>query len=435
MSTTTVKAEHGREALDDIAIKLGISTPPIVTHQSPGKAIDPHAWPDPLDDAAFHGIAGELTNLLSPQSEADPAAILIQFLAATGNCIGRGPHYLVEGDRHGPQLYVALVGGTGHGRKGTSWGRIRQVLDMVADRWAHDRIVSGLSSAEGLLHAVRDATDDDPGSDDRRLLVVEPELASALRVMMRDGNTLSATVRQAWDRGDLRTLTKHSPITATGTHISIIGHITADELRRYMDRTEAANGYANRYLYVCTRRSKCLPDGGGEVDLGDIAQRLASVIDTARSIARVEMDDAARAVWHRVYPTLSAGVPGMLGAVTARAEAQVIRLALIYALLDGVNRINTGHLRAGLAIWTYAEASARYVWGSALGDPVADDLLRAIQGAGTAGMTRTEIRDLFKRHKSAEQITRALDLLARLGYAKSRNEDTGGRAAEIWTIA
>jgi len=49
------------------------------------------------------------------------------------------------------------------------------------------------------------------------------------------------------------------------------------------------------------------------------------------------MTPAARAIWQAVYPELSEGSGGLHGSVTARAEAQCIRLALVYALLDGVD--------------------------------------------------------------------------------------------------
>ncbi len=51
---------------------------------------------------------------------------------------------------------------------------------------------------------------------------------------------ISAIVRDAWDNGSLANLTKNSPLTATNAHVAIIGHITADELRRSFTSTEAA---------------------------------------------------------------------------------------------------------------------------------------------------------------------------------------------------
>lgn len=56
----------------------------------------PTAWPAPLGEDAFHGLPGRVVSVISPHSEADPAALLVQFLIAFGNVVGRGPHYLVE---------------------------------------------------------------------------------------------------------------------------------------------------------------------------------------------------------------------------------------------------------------------------------------------------------------------------------------------------
>jgi hypothetical protein len=405
-----------------------------------------------MDAAALYGLAGDVVRTIEPQTEADPVGILTQYLAAVGNAIGRGPYYQVEGDRHGSKLFVVLVGDTSKARKGTSWGRVQEIMELVDDRWVRDRVHSGLSSGEGVIWAVRDPIRQmvkqgkganaqlieeivDPGVADKRLMIVEPEFAGALSVMRREGNILSRVIRDAWDRGDLATLTKHSPARATGAHVSIIGHITADELRQSLDETSMSNGYANRFLFICVRRSLVLPFGGalGRADVHSLGMRTQVAIDSARRVTSVIMTPAARDGWVRVYPSLSEGQPGLLGAILARAEAQTIRLAMLYALLDGLAEIDTVHLQAAIAVWEYAEASARYVWGDALGDPIADEILLALRQQAERGMTRTEIRDLFNRHRSATQIGRALDMLTQHGKVRlAMRSDTGGRPAEAW---
>jgi hypothetical protein len=52
----------------------------------------------------------------------------------------------------------------------------------------------------------------------------------------------------------------------------------------------------------------------------------------ARPRGRLQMFDEARKLWHEIYRDLSKEQSGLLGAIVARAEAQVIRLALVYAL-------------------------------------------------------------------------------------------------------
>lgn len=419
----------------------------------PSAAVPPRAessWPEPLADAAYHGLAGEIVRAIEPETEADPAALLVQTMIAFGALVGRGPHYRVEGDEHHAHLFGLLVGDTAKGRKGTSWGRVREIFSRVRG-WP--RVVDGLSSGEGLKWAVRDAIrrterdkktgerveiETDPGVRDKRLLVVEAEFAQVLRQAQRTGNTLSATIRTAWDTGTLETLTKNDPVTATGAHISIIGHITADELRAELTATDAANGFANRFLYVCARRSKLLPFGGralADADAASLAERIERAAERARKLGAVSMTDAAREIWVEVYPRLSAGHPGLLGAVTARAEAQAVRLALLYALLDEQPAIDAPHLLAAVAMAEYVEASASYIFGDALGDPVADEILRALRAAGAEGLTRTAIRDLLGRHESAERIGAALEVLRRHNLAVAETRATGGRPIEAWRCA
>ncbi len=420
---------------------------PILTDSPP--------WPRALGDSAFHGLAGEIVRAIEPHTEADPTALLTDLLISLGSMIGRTAHFVADGAEHYANLFGVLVGVSAKGRKGTTRAQVQRVIAPIEPDWSENCIQTGLSSGEGLIWAVRDPStrleavkekgrrtgeveevEVDAGVSDKRLLVVEGEFSSVLRVAGRDGSTLSPLIRQAWDGGKLQSMTKNSPAVATGAHISIIGHITRDELRRYLDSTEAANGFGNRFLWVCVRRSKSLPEGGRieEVDFSSMRDRLAAAVQFAREVEEIRRDDLARGIWREVYPDLSEGKPGLFGSVTSRAEAQVMRLAMIYAIMDRSPVIRAEHLLAGLAIWQYCELSAAHVFGSALGDPMADELLRALRFAGNAGMTRTGIRDLFRRHKGAEQINAVLGRLLEGGYVRCEREQTDGRPAERWFV-
>jgi hypothetical protein len=233
-----------------------------------------------LDSRAFQGPAGELVRRIEPHSEADPVALLVQVLTAAGNIIGRGAYWEVEDVRHYPNLFVALVGDTGTARKGTSWGRVEAFFKQFEPDWVANNVASsGLTSGEGVIWRIRDAVskrervkepgqpatyqtvEADPGVSDKRLLCYEPELASAFSAQARDGNNLSATLRNAWDGRTLSRMRSGFEIRATDPHVSLIGHITPEERRRTLSATEQANGYGNRFLWVYTQRSKFLPRG------------------------------------------------------------------------------------------------------------------------------------------------------------------------------
>jgi hypothetical protein len=419
--------------------------------------IDGQDYSDPwpvLDKRALYGLAGEVVDAITPHSESDPAALLIQLLASFGNAVGRGPYYQVEGDRHATNIYAVIVGDTAKARKGTSKGRIEQIMRIADPDWVRTRVDSGLSSGEGLIWAVRDPITKfekqgkgadairveviaDPGVADKRLYVVEPEFAGVLAVAKRQGNTLSKYIRQAWDSGTLASIVKNSPARTTDALISIIGHVTADEFRRELDQTSVANGFANRFLITCARRSATLLPFGGSLcrtTCIDLGTKVGAAIEAARQIEELRLDNAARGMWEALYPALSEAQPGLLGALLARAEAHTVRLSILFALLDCSAEITVPHLTAATAFWEYAEASARYVFGDMLGDPVADEILLALRRAGTAGMTRTRIRDLFSRNQNGAGIARALAMLEQQKKAKRTTLQTGGHPAETWVI-
>ena len=246
-----------RRLVDDIAKREGAKVEADLDEVDAIELPEPDPWPE-LDDAALCGVVGEMVRTIEPETESDPVAILVQLLVSFGNLIGREPYFRVEGTSHHSNLFAVLVGATARGRKGTSEGRVRQVLREVDQQWSTDRIANGLVSGEGLIWSVRDPVvkhepifekkklvgyEDqvvDPGVEDKRLLVVEPEFASVLRACRREQNTLSPTIRSAWDSDRLRTLAKNSPAVATDAHISIVGHITQEELRRLLSETEGS---------------------------------------------------------------------------------------------------------------------------------------------------------------------------------------------------
>ncbi len=409
-------------------------------------------WPKPLGAAAYHGLLGAIVRTIEPETEADPVAVLLQLLVMFGNAIGRTPRFPVGADVHHLNLFAAIVGTTAKGRKGMSRNQAQQVFADLDVDWLRDCVTAGLSSGEGLIWAVRDPivrqrairekgrtvgyedVIEDGGIADKRLLVVETELAQTLQVMARDGNVLSSVIRQAWDGQDLRTLTKTSTARATGPHISIIGHITADELRRYLNATETANGFGNRFLWAVVRRSRELPHGGQPVAFGPLVPRLVAAIDTARRTLELRRDEPANRLWEAVYGPLSTGRAGMLGALTARAEAQVTRLSCLYALADASAVIRLAHLQAALTLWQYCFASAVFLFGDRIGDPAADAILAELRRRAPERMTKTEISGIFHRNKDKSAINRALEILVEQRRARVEFDRAGdGRPVEWWS--
>ena len=412
-----------------------------------GSPIAVRPWPDAPSEAAYHGVAGRIVRTIEPQTEADSLGLLAQLIVMFGNLVGRGPYVRVESTRHHVNEFVVLVGQSATGRKGTAADRVGELLLPVDEAWTNTRIMSGLSSGEGLIAAVRDpvyrkepikekgrVVDDqdvmvDEGVADKRLLVLESEFGRTLSVQGREGTTLTAVLRQAWDGKSLATMTK-SAYRATDPHVSIIGHITADELLQLLSRVDSLNGYANRFLWVAVRRSKMLPFGGDRLDLSGLSSDLVDAANFARGVGWIEMTRSAQSLWASHYARLTTPPPGMLGAITSRAAPHTLRLAAIYALLDQTASIADDHLAAALAVWDAADRCAAYIFGDSLGNPDAEKILAALRTEPT-GLTRAEIRSkVFSRNKPAAQIKSALALLMQGHLVREyRDEHTGGRDA------
>lgn len=401
-------------------------------------------WPAPAADA-YRGLAGDVVTGTAAHTEADPAAVLVTFLAVAGCYLADGrshsgyPHVWIGDVEHPPRVWPLLMGATADGRKGTADAVARRILEVADGKFMAGNVESGLTSGSGLIERVRDPSGDDvaekqrhPGVADKRLLVVEHEFGGTLRRAGRDGNDLAERLREAWDGRPLSTMSRSvNRMRATGAHIVVIGHITPAELRvRLAESTDVIGGTMNRFLPVLVRRSKRLPDGGGVPDdvIDKTAIQLAGLREHARQAFRYQRDESASLWWREeIYAELTPdGVPeGVIARMVARAAPQVMRLALIYALLDASDVITREHLGAALAVWRYCLASVRYVFGD-IGDPDLAALADAVDSAPD-GISGTGIRDLFGRHKSAAEIRELMARLTALDGYETVTEQTGGR--------
>ena len=315
-------------------------------------------------------------------------------------------------------------------------GHVKKPVEWAFDGFK-DQIVSGLSSGEGVIARVSDPLPDDDEqipAIDKRLLIVEGELAQPLRQMQRQGNTLSTALRNLWDDGSAQILTRNNPLKACDAHVSIIGHITADELRQELSAVDSSNGFANRFMWVWSRRSKLLPEGGNvdNAALLDLAKELELAGRWARESRLLRRTDKARELWATEYTRLSEALPGLVGAVTSRSEAQVLRLSVVYAALDRSEVIDTDHLRAALEVWRYCEDSARMIFGGKTGNKLADRLRHLLHHAGNAGLSLTEIQNLTGRNYNSGDLDTALAELSAHGLAHMEKRPTGGRPEVRW---
>ena len=419
----------------------------------PIQAADPEEWEADIqewpvmDKKAYRGLAGDFVALASENSEADPAAILITFLARFAVEVGSGPTLFIGDGKHHARFAAVIVGASSKARKGTSSKPVNRLYSKIEHQARYSP--GPFSSGEGIIHAVRDPVKKwdeknqcdiiaDPGVKDKRFFILDEEFGGAMSQTKREGNTLSTVIRCAWDSGNLDPLTKTSKTTATGAHIGWISHITISELHAKLSETEALNGFGNRILWVCARRSKTvpLPEPMDDYKLDVIRQRLVDVINLFRDVdfTKIELGQEARKAWsEKYYADLTKDNPGLVGCIINRAEAQVIRLSMLYCLLDGMTTIGLDHLEAALALWRYCEQSARFIFDGRQTDGNAEKILAALT---ERSMTSTEIHRLLANHVSSGQLSRILSHLKGSNKIQEEKfkEEGKRKASTLWKI-
>ena len=278
--------------------------------------------PPNLSPITLYGAVGDVVKKLEPHTEAHPAALLLQYLVALGNVLGRGAYCIAESDKHYPNLFAAIVGDSSLGKKGTSWGRVMSLMKEIDPDWSKGNIVSGLGSGE-----------------------------------------------------------------------------------------DASNGFSNRFLWGFSSRTKLLPDGGNihpEEFYEEICllTKNIGVIHDAGSF-QVHRNEEASRYWHEIYPELTSARVGRWGSSTSRGAPQVVRISLIFCLLDGKKTIELPHLKAAKALWDYCCDSARWAFEDFQFSPNATKLIAALSHGD---MTIADVSQLvFKRNLSKMEINDIID--------------------------
>ncbi|MCE9561573.1 MAG: bifunctional DNA primase/polymerase [Planctomycetes bacterium] len=389
-----------------------------------------------LPDEAYHGILGEFVRAVEPLTEADPAGILACLLTGVGNALGRQTHHQI-GRRHSANLFVLLVGNTSS-RKGTCQDVAESLLATAMPEWDASCVEGGFGSGQGFVYRIRDAIGDDTGIPDKRLLVVEEEWAKPLRLCRAENSILSPLIRSAYDGKPLSVMNRgENRYGCREPHVSIVGMITGEELRELTKgRTELVNGTINRFLLVNCERRRYLPTGGDYFSEGKrFAPRLSAALNAAKTDSPLSLDGQAAEIWEGEYRRLEQQREGDYGKAVARLSVHCLKVAMVYAVLDGAKVIGLLHLKAALAFVDYCDKSAFAVFGgkpptSPNGSSEDDDhrfpepdhvkLLNLIKNRED-GIIKRDAHGLFNNKMKAEELNGLFKLLTDSGFIVEMN--------------
>lgn len=417
------------------------------------------------DPACLYGLIGDVARAGSDGTETNPYAIAANFMAYLACAIGRNPYLPIGNTWHHARLFILHIGRSGRGRKGDALSlvlRIDAALRELSHAHAPQIHRGGLSSREGLVALIHDGYKQGRQEVgpivDKRLWVVESEFANVLHQSRRDGNTLSAALRDCWDGVSMKPATKSNRLYASDPHVCLSGAISPGELLALMKTRELTNGFANRFLMVWAERLQVLPfpKATPQSAVDEIARRVLGVLEFVgadcnanRHGLRMEFSPQAQWRYGQLYRTElneECGSP-ILAALLERRAPMLLRLAMLFALSDCQPLIGIHHIEAAAAWTRHAVASVRFVFVSA--DEGAR-MVRVVEMAAKileflklhGSVSRRDIMvDCFDRHATKHQIDAAVEYLMGMTPARiqvrivDRPKSSPGTPITIYQIA
>ena len=470
--TTTAEYEAGLVGLDaHIAMSKGGVTGASVheatretVEAADNEAPDNHRNAPQPDPDCLYGLVGDVARAGGDTTEANPFAVAANFIAFMGCAVGRGPYMPIGNTWHHARQFMLHIGRSGRGRKGDAVSLIsrieRALIELSRDATPQVHR-GGLSSREGLVFLIHDGYTEGKTEIeavlDKRLMVIESEFANILHQGKREGNTLSAALRDCWDGVSMKPATKSSRLWATDPHVGLIGAITPTELLGLMASRELSNGFANRFLMFWAERTKMLafPRATRQEDVGELARRVLEVLTFCKAERwaekdnmRVELSPDARKRYEKLYlgelNDNSAGA--RITALIERRAPMLLRLAMLFALCDRTTTVEVHHINAALAWVRYSVESVKFIFASAADEvavaetnDTAEKILVYLVKKGEASRWDLNTHCL-KGHATKTRIDEALDDLLssnppRIAVeSKPRKKGSPGNATKIYRV-
>lgn len=399
------------------------------------QTLDNHRNAPRPDPACLYGLVGDVAHAGGDTTEANPFAVAANFIVFMSCAVGRGPYMPVGNTWHHSRMFALHIGRSGRGRKGDAVSlisRIERSLKALSKEATPQVHRGGLSSREGLVYLIHDGYTEGKTEIeailDKRLLVIESEFANVLHQSKREGNTLSAALRDCWDGVSLKPATKSSRLWATDPHVALIGAVTPTELLGLMASRELTNGFANRFLMFWAERTKMLafPRATSQESVDALAQRVLEVLTfckaerwAERDQMRVDLSVDARKRYEKLYlGELNDNSAGQrITALIERRAPMLLRLAMLFALCDLTTTVEVNHVDAALAWVRYSVESVKFIFASAADEVAVEETNETAQKiveflTAQKRVTRKQITvECFKGHTSKTRIDAALDEL------------------------
>ena len=370
--------KHSKK-FDDIAAKL---MPDEVEQVD---EFDPILPPPRGKKSMLYGFVGEIALEAANGKEVNEYAAFMYLLTALSANFGRDIYLPIGDSYHHSRLFCLHLGRSAKGRKGETMKLVDRILEKATEidiKNNHSNEIvcvthkGGLSTREGLISLIHDginlgAKNEEPAINDKRMLVIESEFANVLHQSKRDGNTLSAAIRDLYDGRSVYPLIKTNKMGATDPHIAIWGNITPSELVELVSERELSNGSFNRYITIFAERYNLvsMPEPTPHHKVLEYALKCLDVIEWAKgsypdykNTRQACLSDDAKQAYDQIYKRIESRNNGNLSDILVRLSTNLLRMALTLAIIDKSLVIEVVHIRVAYEWSLFSDASVRYIF-------------------------------------------------------------------------
>ena len=380
-------------------------------------------------------------------------------VARTAAALADRPAAIAAANEARRQALAALAG-----VKGSAAVNVEPWQRLYAELAKPPVILSGISSGEGVIFNIRDARkgreskDDDPGVEQKRMLITLAEFGSVLALVRRPGSTLSSVIRNAYDCTPLETAAKVDPVRCAQPYITLSAAITPAELFGMLfdgrDTTASAdNGLGNRPLYLYAVREKLVanpkPTAGADRMAEEIAKNIHSVYGALQPTkpflgTAIPFTPEAAAVYEQeIYPELNAITGHSLNAskLFGRLTTNARKIAGILAVIAGEPAVSVGAIKAAAAWVRHGAATVNALASTvderlktARAQQAAETVLEALGKLGGPGVLVPQREVRRAAHLTAEQMKAAIAFLTGQAPSAIRIEAetyTSGNGAQL----
>lgn len=363
---------------------------------------------------------------LKEKSAADVGAIWFQLNEIFANFLGRNPHFIWSGKKYFINGSLFIIGPTATGKKGLSLSAAKAPFNpMICGEFADDMdfiayeplMAGGYQSGQAILtHFSKDK--DDIGDKDKRLLMVEQESAALIKMGKVENSILSQVMRTAFDGDKLeyrvsKIKGKESTVAIDNAHVSLIGHITADELLQVLTVGSDKTGELNRIQFVLSLDSKFVSEAKSNFLYENITELQAlrtRLLECRRWAAekRIKFTEPLYECLDNYTEQLEHDLrSGKEKAINARLALYLRKWIARFAVMDMTDVATVAHYDRAMKVVAYLRAANEYVLGEWL-DGVDKDLIdKAILTIkeSQGGATRASIgKELFGSHWTVDKV-------------------------------